>query len=257
MRSLLLTALPLLLLACAADGPGGEPAPPRTPVAAAEVELDDSAEPEAPAPSLTVLSVTSNRSQLLVRGSLDGAPGAPVLRLRTDLGCAYDATLDATVTGASFSVPLDPGQLTALFACAISVEAADAAVGPITVTPDAETVSADADLRLDGGLIAVVAADLDARSGHMVRFEVIAEGPLDEARATLDGVTYAAVVTPSDDTDQPRTALFEVPARAWADAFIKGSTASIDVTRGDGTHGALVLLPTARVEALDDVEDCH
>lgn len=261
MRILRCALLPLLLLsACATEVTHGEAA--RTPAAAADpVATDDDAEsvpPEAEAyavPQLALDAPTTAHARFVVNGFLDSDAHA-IFRLRTDLGCPNDATLAATRSGVAFAIPLDVAQLTEVFACAVHVDAqSESELPPITVTPDTETVSAPADLHIDPGLVALVAVDLEAHSGHRVRFEVVADGPLDGANVTLGGLTYGAIIAPNDDTQEPRTAIFEVPARAWASAIIDGSDATVDVTHAGGAHGTLVLRPVARVEAESPASD--
>lgn len=254
----LLSAL-VLLSACATEVTHGEAT--RTPAAADPVAHDDgdsvAAEAEAYAvPQLALDAPTTEHGRFVVNGFLDSDARA-TFRLRTDLGCANDATLTATRSGVAFAIPLDVAQLTEVFACAVHVDPqSERELPPITVTPDLETVSATADLRADPGLVALVAVDLEARAGHRVRFEVVSDGPLEGATMTLGALTYGATIAPNDDAGEARTALFEVPARAWAAAVIDGANATVDVTHAGGAHGTLVLRPIARVEAEESDAGC-
>lgn len=207
----------------------------------------------APAPAVTVSSATAAESKLWLAGQLDASSLPATFRLRTDLGCAHDAALETTMRAGTFSVGLGAGDLEDAFACAIDVDSGEVALPPITVTPGADATTTSTDIRLDPSF-AVAAVDLEARSGHVVRFTVISDSPLAEAHVTLAGTTYGARLAPAlpDDAEEGTLAIFEVPARAWASAVIDGAKAHVDAKQESGDYRSLVLAPLARIETLSE-----
>lgn len=193
-------------------------------------------------------------AELRIAGTLDGTANPATFRLRTENGCPRDVKLATTTTGNAFSVALAAGDLADVFACAIDVEAGDATLPTITVTPDAEAHEVEG-MSLEPSF-AVVAASLDPRDGHLVRFTVNAPEAIEDARVTLDGSAYEARIAPSEEgSDTPTSAIFDVPARAWASAVIMHELAWIDVKVDGGAHRAMTLHPTARIETIADDGD--
>ena len=202
----------------------------------------------APAPAVTVNSATATESKLWLAGQLDASALPATFRLRTDLGCAHDAALETAMRGATFSVGLGAVELEDAFACAIDIDSVDTALPPITVTPGADATTTSTDIRLEPSF-AVAAVDLEARSGHVIRFTVISDSPLAEAHVTLAGTTYGATLAPAlPDAEEGTLAIFEVPARAWASAVIEGAKAHVDARQASGDYRSLVLTPLARIE---------
>lgn len=237
MRRLVLAVM-LVVAGCAVDA---EAAPPP------ETALD-----EAPTVLVDGLRVEGNAGVWMV-GSTEHAREPATFTLRTENDCARDLKLRTMTVGSAFTVELGAADLTDAFACAVDAATGDTST-TLTITPDA-LASATADLSLDP-VFAVVAATLDPRDGHMVRFTIAATGAVEQARVTLDGIGYGATLAPADEgSDVATTAVFEVPARAWASAIVGQSEATVDVTLHGGATRAMTLRPTARVETL--VEDCH
>lgn len=253
MRRLLLT-LPFFLFAGVPDAARGEGASPNVRAAAAvdEGAADhDLGDVEGPAPFLSVIGATADGlSGLRIAGKIENASVPAVFRLRVDNGCAHDTRLATTTRGIAFSVALRTDDLAEAFACAIDAEAGEASLSLITVTPDAEA-SSSSGLTLDPS-IAVVAVDLDATSGHLVRFTVLADGPVASAHVTLGGTTYLATVAPIEEgSAEPASAFFDVPARAWAAAVLESASAVVEARLESGTNISIVLHPKARVETLE------
>lgn len=279
MRSplLLLLTVPLFLSAsaCVPEAARGESAQSNVPVAEAPSPEPEAAEsvddatadhdpgdgeetPSRPAAFLTVTGWTasgeSGSSGLVIAGKLENAAAPAIFRLRSENGCARDTKLTTMTTGIAYSVALRTDDLADAFACAIDAESDEASLSPITVTPDATTSSASG-LTLDPS-IAVVAADLDAVSGYLVRVTVLAEGPLTEAHLTLGGATYLATIAPIEEgSDEPASAFFDVPARAWAAAVVGDASAVVAAKLATGKYSSIVLRPTARIETLASNED--
>jgi hypothetical protein len=212
--------------------------------------------------AMTVDGVSVGADGMLrIDGTVASLPAPVSFRLRTGLGCARDARLGAATTGHAFAVAMSAEDLGDAFACAIDVTAGDEALPMITLTPGAE-VEAEDD---DAGLVleptfAVVAAALDPAAGHLVRFTVaVSDGAsdgVDDARITLGATTYGATIAPSEEgRDVASTAVFDVPARAWANAVVTSAAAYVDMKIYGGRHRALTLHPTARLDTLDTLDD--
>jgi hypothetical protein len=242
-----------------------------------EARADEDADDAVEEPALAVMNVEGLHLEanagLWVVGTLGEPRGAreprerreprePVtFRLAQAMGCARDVQLRAVAAGPAFCVELGEAELTDAFACAIDAERGDEALPTITLTPDADG-SDSADLSLDS-TFAVAARTLDASDGHVVRFTVAATSAIDEALVTLDGTSYRAVIAAADEgSDVPTTAVFDVPARAWASSVVKQGAAEVDVKLDGGAHRAMTLRPRARVATVAPVapiaeEDCH
>lgn len=238
MRRLVLAVM-LVMAGCAVD-------------AEAAAAPDETVPDEAPAVLVDGLHIEGNAGVWVV-GSVEHAHEPATFTLRTENDCARDVTLRTMTVGASFTVELGAADLTDAFACAIDASVGDTST-TLTLTPDAHASEAP-DLLLDPAF-AVVAATLDPRDGHMIRFTVEATGAVERARASLDGIAYGATLAPAEEgNDAATAAIFEVPAKAWAAAMVSQSEAQIDVTLHGGATRAMTLRPTARIEPL--VEDCH
>lgn len=238
MRRLVLAVM-LVMAGCAVDAEAA-PAP------------DEAAPDEAPAVLVDGLHIEGNAGVWLV-GSTEHAREPATFTLRAANDCAREVELHTMTVGSSFTVELGVADLADAFACAIDASVGDTTT-TLTLTPDAHASEAP-DLSLSPGF-AVVAATLDPRDGHVVRFTIEAAGAVERARATLDGIAYGATLAPTGDvSDAATAAIFEVPAKAWAAAIVGQSEAQVDVTLHGGATRAITLRPTARIEPL--VEDCN
>jgi hypothetical protein len=237
----------VLLMACAAV------------VECRDASAGSSARAQGTAMTVDGVSVGAD-GMLRIDGTVASLPAPASFRLRTGLGCARDARLGAATTGHSFAVAMSAEDLGDAFACAIDVAAGDEALPMITLTPGAEA-EAEVDNDDDAGLVleptfAIVAASLDPAAGRLVRFTVaVSDGAsdgVDDARITLGATTYGATIAPSEEgRDVASTAVFDVPARAWANAVVTNAPAYVDMKMYGGRHRTLTLHPTARRGTLD------
>jgi len=253
MRRLPLPALllSLLLTACATPAQADDEPPTPTPC-----ETEAEAEPTFPSLSVTDSHVATGT--LVVKGKVDNAKVPATFRLRSENGCARDAKLRTQTIGIGFSFTLDAAELTDAFGCAVDVEVGDAALSPIAVSPTATVSVPSKSLALDPG-VALVSAGLEPSTERNVRFMIMSDHALQGARVDLGGRTYRATLAPMDSsTEGESTAIFEVPARAWADAVIVGSSARVSTTDSTGHITTMEVKPEADVTSIgvDEESGC-
>lgn len=249
MRRLPLPALllSLLLTACATPAQADDESPTRS-------ETEAEAEPTFPTLSLTDSQVATGT--LVVKGKVDNAKVPATFRLRGENGCARDAKLRTQTIGIGFSFTLDAAELTDAFGCAVDVEVGDDALSPIAVSPTATVSVPSKSLSLDPG-VALVSAGLEPSTERNVRFTIMSDHALQGAHVDLGGQTYRATLAPMDSsTEGESTAIFEVPARAWADAVIVGSSARVSTTDTTGLIMTMEVKPEADVTLIGVDEEC-
>lgn len=212
------------------------------------------AEPTFPTLSLTDSHVATP-GVLLVKGKVDNAKMPATFRLRAENGCARDAKLHAQTIGIGFSFTLDAAELADAFGCAVDVEVGEDALSPIAVSPTATVSAPSKSLALDPG-VALVSAGLEPSTERNVRFTIMSDHALQDAYAVLGGQTYRATLAPMDSsTEGESTAIFEVSARAWADAVIVGSSARVSTTDTTGHITTMEVRPEADVTLIGVDED--
>ncbi len=191
-------------------------------------------------PRFELLGSRVDSGALRITGKVYDTHIPAALRLRHDLGCAREVTLQTTSTGIAFSTALGADDLATALGCAVHVEAGDELSAIVAVTPEARVTTATGGLTLDGD-VALVAADLDPRAGDRVRITVLSPEPLTSATAKLGGATYAARLV----DDDAHAAIFELPARDWAKAIVTATHLVIDARREHGSSASMVVAPHA------------
>lgn len=250
MRHLPLPALllSLLLTACATPARADD-----------EARSSEELEPEPTLPSLSLTdSHVATPGVLLVKGKVENAKVPATFRLRSENGCAREAKLHTQTIGIGFSFTLDPEELADAFGCAVDVEVGDDALSPIAVSPTATVSDPSKSLALDPG-VALVSAGLEPSTEQNVRFTIMSDHALQGAHVDLGGHTYRATLAPMDSsTEGESTAIFEVPARAWAEAVIAGSIGHVSTTDTTGHLTTMDVKPEADVTlvGMDDEGGC-
>lgn len=201
-------------------------------------------------PHLSIENSSSDgRSAIRVKGTLEDAKVPGRFRLRTESGCARARQLDTMTTGTRFTFGMTEAELADAFACVIDAEAGDDMLPSISVTPDADVITASPVLSVDS--FSVASVDLEPGGGETVRIAVLSTEAVKAASLTGAGSTIAGLA--SSDEDGTRIT-FEVPSQAWARAIIRGTTVDVVVTSTAGER-ALTLHPTARVELVEEHEE--